>query len=399
MCLRPWVHKYVDLYGNDRLIDLPCGHCIECVQSKQNSYKIRLIEHSKDYAHCFFFTLTYRNSALPYNVVTDSDEVIGVVRGHRKYEISDTFRCLSSARVRDIQDWFKRFRTSYARAAGAKLGLTAKECTTTFFSVLRPEFSYFLCAEYGPNGSHRPHYHGIIFSDLPRKSFVKLFEDWRKRYGFVKWKEVKQRSDGVNKASAPGNYVAKYCCKGEFASRVEDISRGLIEPAFILQSKGIGVGYIERKREFHLPKFINGKPFNYLNHEHIDYIVDHLYYNDGSYRYKLPRYFYAKIFLSKSPRLVEVYDKRKHKYVVRQTFQFKQNPLSDKISRNLRNRAEERGAKSLAMLLLQVKNKSDTETMVIINRLAKNRLMARQEIKTRKLAEFYYTNSLKFKKL
>lgn len=399
MCLHSWSRSYVDIFGNDRLIELPCGKCVECVKAKQDSYKIRLIEHSKDYAHCYFFTLTYRDSALPYNVITDYGDVIGVVRGARVKEINDTFVCLSSARVKDIQDWLKRFRTSYARAAGAKLGYTAKESTGVYFKDLRPDFSYFLCAEYGPNGSRRPHYHGIIFSDLPKKEFNSLFADWSKRYGFVKWKEIKQRVDSVNKCSAPANYVGKYCCKGEFASRADDIANHFIEPAFILQSKGIGAGYITRKSDFHLPKYIDGVKFNPTLKKHVDYVVDHLYYLDGAFRYKLPRYFYSKLFLDKTPKLVEFYHPKKRRYVVKSSFQYCANYLSCKMSLELQRRAEERDKKSLVVLSRQVEGKSFEEKMVFINRLKKNRLLARYETKSRKLSEFYNNNKLKFSKL
>ena len=73
MCICPVTlkvkpNKYSScLKGGSRQVLVPCGHCIECLRSKQNEWFVRLFTEFKD-SECQFFTLTYRNDALPYNV-------------------------------------------------------------------------------------------------------------------------------------------------------------------------------------------------------------------------------------------------------------------------------------------------------------------------------------------
>lgn len=391
MCISPYIHKYVDALGRDQVVSLNCGKCLECVISKQNAYKVRLIEESRQWSRCYFFTLTYRPRSLPYNVVTDFDEVIGVCRGSRKHEISETFRTLSSGRVKDIQDWLMRFRVHFARKEGAKQGISKRDCTGALFGLLKPDFKYFICCEYGPRGTHRPHYHGIIFTDLDYAQVSPLIDDWKTRYGYVHFKEVMYRADSQNRISAPANYVSKYCCKGEFASRVHDIELRLIEPAFILQSHGIGASYADEFRHVHIPPGTHAS-----NPEQVSKVCDRLFYMDGSFKYAIPRYIYNRLFLKKVPRLVERYNCKKHCYEIKTTYVYLQTPLSLAMSDELRSRAKLRDNQRTRQFEFDYKDKSFSEVVLCVNSTAEGEQMARQEVASNRLGSFYAAQAVKY---
>lgn len=308
MCLRP-LYLRVDstTFSEPIPILAKCGKCIECVIERQNSYKLRLCYEAQRWKHCFFFTLTYRNSTLPKAVNFDTGEAI------------------STCRKVDVRYWLKRLRERYQRSHDGN----------------RFDFKYFICSEYGSTDDYvddrgrvrkatgRPHYHGLLFcNDSPE--FVKeMFADWRKTFGNVKANELKSTKkvpDIREHRSKVANYVAKYCCKGEFASRVDDIESGYIEPSWIISSINIGTNYIDDMKSYHLVqdglfadstlRYLPQGPFtidrvdvwfrscrgtsrqkwaenvwNYVNE-----VVDRMFVKDGEARYIMPRYYRLKIY-------------------------------------------------------------------------------------------------------
>ena len=234
MCLAP-LYLRVDstTFSEPIPILAKCGKCIECVMERQNSYKLRLCYEAQRWKHCFFFTLTYRNSTLPKAINFDTGEV------------------LSTCRKVDVRYWLKRLRERYQRSHDGK----------------RFDFKYFICSEYGSTDDYvddrgrvrkatgRPHYHGLLFCNDSPEFVTDMFNDWRKAFGNVKSNELKPTdnvSDIREHRSKVANYVAKYCCKGEFASRVDDIKSGYIEPSWIISSINIGTNYIDDMKSYHL---------------------------------------------------------------------------------------------------------------------------------------------------
>lgn len=75
MCLNP-LHKRNNYFGAQAIehkimhdtehmyLNLPCGHCADCIAVKQSSWIQRMTEEAK-YNHVFFATLTYDNKHLP----------------------------------------------------------------------------------------------------------------------------------------------------------------------------------------------------------------------------------------------------------------------------------------------------------------------------------------------
>lgn len=153
MCLYPLSIKTKDSFGLDVMQSVPCGRCIECLKDRQNSWKIRLTEEARDHLYVYFFTLTYRDDTVPWSLAPDGTKV------------------LHPSKV-DIQLWIKRHRIKFERLLRRSI-----------------DFKYFICSEYGPN-TGRPHYHGIIYSDVSPTFISAMFNDWSESMGFVNFSEV-----------------------------------------------------------------------------------------------------------------------------------------------------------------------------------------------------------------
>ena len=153
MCIYPITIKTQDAFGIDVNQSVPCGKCIECLKDRQNSWKIRLSEEARDHKYVYFFTLTYRDDSVPFSYDADGNKVNHVNKV-------------------DIQLWIKRNRIKFERYFKRDI-----------------DFKYFICSEYGPN-TGRPHYHGIIFTDISSTFITQMFNDWQELYGFTNFSEV-----------------------------------------------------------------------------------------------------------------------------------------------------------------------------------------------------------------
>lgn len=256
-----------------------------------------------NYKYLYFFTLTYNDDSIP---VTDDG--------------------LSTACKRDVQLWIKKFRMAFERSKGVRLSDYLK---------------YFICAEYGPNGTHRPHYHGLFMTDLDDVAIAGLFSDWESCKGFVKWDSIAFAPD---ERQAVANYVSKYCCKGEFASRADDIEAGLIEKAWSIMSKGIGESYVSRSRSYHIP---HGKFRAMCDLDEMDTIIDRSKVSfstpSGVMTYRMPRYYRERLYMQKHEFLQEKYDaktKSMQKVVVKRYSN--DNPFSRTLQMRIRDRLLER---------------------------------------------------------
>lgn len=318
MCINPIEFKIESRNFNKVRIGLfPCGCCIECQKRRQNDWKLRIIKEASYYSHFYFFTLTYRNNVLPCSVFYVDDtqplysgtflDCTGFCSSHdltycspRDIDRMGFVDCYVSSTTckKHIQDLFKRFRTSYER----KNGVLA-------------DFKYFICSEYGPNpnGTKRPHYHGLIMSDIPYNDFLPLFNEWQRDFGRMEFKEVGIKRDEKSKVA---NYISKYCCKGSFDSRLQDIKDGRCDKAFYLMSKNIGLRWLEDNKVQwtafcpeslkmqglwdidHVERYFSrreGKPARLL--AEVERLIDHLTVYDGdNFKYKIPRYFFERLF-------------------------------------------------------------------------------------------------------
>lgn len=183
MCSNP-------LHINGIDFPVPCGRCEACLKRKTSDWALRIESLSKKYVS-FFFTLTYTEKDVPRNCF--GDRVV----------------CR-----KDITDFLKRFRQNLVRHIDENF-----------------KIKYFICSEYGPNKTNRPHYHGLIFVDRSYyyrlvleqfkstpskfdKFFAKeLFDSWghciRAAFDFVSL----STSDTFGKLT---QYISKYFTYGKF---------------------------------------------------------------------------------------------------------------------------------------------------------------------------------------
>ena len=293
--------------GKTVVVDVPCGHCIECLKKRQNDWKLRITHECAEWSHCYFFTLTYRNDMLPCRVV-NRDE-FGCVHYSGTYPNCQKFvdrypfcdlEIVSSANKSEIQAFVKRMREDISRR---------------FYDGGRWPMKYFICAEYGPNprGTKRPHYHGIILCNDSSEVLKPYFNLWHAIIGRIDFQEV---GIGREDRSSVANYISKYCAKGCFESRKEDIDHCLIEKAWTVMSKNIGSSWLEaHKQDYlrHIPTclsidgdwsvedieafFASGTDLTCVVTQEIDNLIRNLRVYDGNlHGYKIPRYYFDRMF-------------------------------------------------------------------------------------------------------
>lgn len=325
MCLRPVnIHDpscHKRMFQRESSFLVGCGKCVECLKDRQNSWKLRLCNEASNWRHVYFFTLTYNEASVPRNHLG---------------------RTTSS--VSDIQNWLKRWRTNFTRSFG-----------------LVPDFKYFICAEYGPEGTYfykgkmrqstmRPHYHGILFTDYEESMILPLFLSWSDNFGYYKLDEICKSGRLREERSSVANYVSKYCCKGEFASRKGEIERKEIERAFTLCSKGIGSSYITMYKKHHLCGLTGSDNLFYVprSPEFIERIVSRKFVLDGSFKYRMPRYYSDRIYKIPVTEVKEVLNFITGEYEIQKRKRFSSdNPLSYQIYSLLSSRVRERDSRQL----------------------------------------------------
>lgn len=218
----------------------PCGHCTNCLHSRQSKWRRKLdFELNTSGVYALFITLTYSNDHLPLLEYDESNNFVKFTRtkfdSHGNYEridetdkfrerfpdfeshfdgstwhfphftafrsrdhiIPDSSNNLAISYLPDIQDFIKRLRTNLSRCRDLQTEDTS--------------FKYFICSEYGPE-SYRPHYHGILFFRSQRvcqhahgefivKSWNKCKNDFNQT---AKTSKFITKNDGVS------SYVSKY---------------------------------------------------------------------------------------------------------------------------------------------------------------------------------------------
>lgn len=305
MCLNPIVIKTVDAFNLPVNQSVPCGKCIECFKDRQNSWKIRLQEESRDHKYVYFFTLTYSDDHVPFVISSDGERLLHVSKP-------------------DVQKWIKRNRISYERYFGRVIDL-----------------KYFVCSEYGPN-TGRPHYHGVLFTDISPTFITSMFNDWKIRFGFTNFSEVGKSGNKKTKSriSSVGNYVAKYCAKPpQLRTTCEQrtfdlIFQGVIPAPFYLMSKGIGLNYVKRSKRYHVP-FSR----SLSSSERVSLVCDRSFYHDGAFKYKLPRYYRDRLYRRKFPYDVRIWNKKLKCYEEKVVWRYaSKNPLAIQMQTEVRNR-------------------------------------------------------------
>lgn len=239
---------------------VPCGHCVECLKMRQQSFATRVYREAVKGDKLFFVTLTYNNEHLPLakrlvRIDKDSGETApltpfeimnredDVLLDELRFEISllpststarhvyrlvhqsDDFlwrmEVTPSLNRLDVRNWLKKCRIEYKRKFGKAL----------------PPFKYAICGEYGPRGG-RPHYHGLFFG-LDDEQLCWLLARWDRKLGYVHKREVPVlNEDGSNARLLVSRYVGKYIAKGKFD--LDSCRNGECEKGRLFNSKNLG---------------------------------------------------------------------------------------------------------------------------------------------------------------
>ena len=270
-----------------------CGSCVCCARKRSSAWSLRVVKDiayrrkkrrsvdgppTKNLTHsdCYYITLTYSDKYLP----VDIDEKGNVVRGH-----GDGF-----LHRPDLTKFVKRLRSHIAR-----------EYDMDDVRVLGS-------GEYGPNNTHRPHYHLIVWNapsishselqDLVTKSWSKYDrskKEYTELYGNIKASFVWDPGDVSSYVSKVTSYVTKdgvsEYCKHPGESNADFIARtGKLTVPFITASHGIGLEYFsENAEEISRLGFCNSNGFKVSIPR---YFLDHVCSLVGRdhFRYKVSRF-------------------------------------------------------------------------------------------------------------
>ena len=116
----------------EKFVNVPCGHCEQCLKSKARGWAFRILKEAEKYDNNYFITFTYSDENLKYAPLayTRNAPIASLVKN-------------------EISDFNKKLKT-YLKRKG-----------------LNSDFRFFGVGEYGSN-TFRPHYHVIYFNlDLP----------------------------------------------------------------------------------------------------------------------------------------------------------------------------------------------------------------------------------------
>lgn len=183
---------------------VPCGKCRECKMDYAKQWANRMVLEAQDWPRNLFFTATYNNDNLPFNVSSG----------------------LPTLNKRDVQLFMKRLRKEFEPR----------------------KIRFYFAGEYGSR-THRPHYHAILFNlgleDFPDRRIhsynelkqslyysPKLEKLWG--HGFILMSDVTWKTC---------NYVARYVDKKAAREEVP-MTDGEFdwEPEFSLSSRRPGIG-------------------------------------------------------------------------------------------------------------------------------------------------------------
>lgn len=229
-----------------------CGKCLSCLEHRQAGWIARLTDEFNSYPEgVYFVTLTYDDEHVPMKDVGNGVRLPAI-------SSSDVMKFHADLRKRFQQGFFMD-RTLFE--AGWHLSpdrIELPEC----------HFKYYVTAEYGPNGTRRPHYHGFYSNMIEDEDLVfDLFQSvWGK--GFITVEK--------GRSEACAAYVSKYLVNDSLVPYDERLPK---PRAWI--SKGLGKYYLD-----------NSVTVDW----HRSAPVEHQFVMQNGRKGILPRYWRDKIF-------------------------------------------------------------------------------------------------------
>lgn len=230
-CLKPInirsTEKYFNLTGRTYM-QVPCGKCEACIESKRNMWYIRLLCEKRDSISCYFVTLTYRDECLPINSL-----------GYPTFD------------KRDVQLFLKRLRKYISTHSKENYPLR-----------------YFLVSEYGSDFL-RPHYHLLLFNFPPELDCYKtILNTWGK--GFVSSTKMTNSRIGYcsNYMYGKSDMPPKFMCDESnklfmLSSRKPGIGFSYLNDAVIQYHRDTLTNYIvdDKNVKFAIPRYLSDKIF------------------------------------------------------------------------------------------------------------------------------------------
>lgn len=228
-----------------------CNKCLSCLEHRQAGWIARLTDEFNSYPDgIYFVTLTYDDVHLPMQLIdgvpTPAISSFDVKKFH------------ADLRKRFQQGFYYDYTLMNAGWSDSADRIPLPEC----------HFKYYVTAEYGPNGTRRPHYHGFYSNMLEDEDLVyDLFQQiWGK--GFVTVEK--------GRSEACAAYVSKYLVNDSLVP----VDPRLPKPRAWI-SKGLGKYYLDD------PDVVAW---------HRDAPLEHQFVMQNGRKGILPRYWRDKIF-------------------------------------------------------------------------------------------------------
>lgn len=214
-------------------IEVPCGECIECRQTKAREWQIRLSEEIKQHKFNYFITLTFAPEEL-----------------RKILKKTNLTECNAVAEYA-VRHMLERFRKDYKKS-----------------------IKHWLITELGHEGTERIHLHGILFSDNELEFSEKMdnnLRNWKYwKYGHI------YIGDYVNQKTI--NYISKYITK------IDNDHKNF--KGQILASPGIGKTYIDKLEQLELKKLYPKHKIDYYRLENGAKVKLPTYYKNKLYNEK-----------------------------------------------------------------------------------------------------------------
>lgn len=180
-CLHPQHIRIIDSHTQQyRRIQVPCGRCFHCMQSKINEWTTRMYAHAEDFKHVYFVTLTYRsitNPDLDVNKLFLSK--LSQAVWHR--DCYNSTKHLSYNPCLLVKSHYQKFLKRLRKNTGLK------------------DLTYVLSGEFGTRYG-RPHFHMVLFTngELTKRDIIRAWSVclWKSDSGV--WSlRTNQRKDGT----------------------------------------------------------------------------------------------------------------------------------------------------------------------------------------------------------
>lgn len=187
-----------------RKVPVGCGKCAACIQRKIAEWTFRLDNERVNSAVTYFVTLTYDNYHVPIN-------------RYGKMTLDKSH----------VQQLMKKIR--YDQKANEEYGIFEMHYFNT--DLRKEKIKYYAVGEYGTINK-RPHYHLVMYN-IPKEA---IKQNWE--HGEV---DIQ-----IPRDSKAMGYVIKYLSK-----RLNGTTPGNVSKEFSLMSKGIGLAYVEKMKQWH----------------------------------------------------------------------------------------------------------------------------------------------------